>query len=153
MKFKLDENLGATAVRAFEDAGHDTSTVHRQNLAGTDDGHVFQICRDEQRILVTLDLDFANPLTFDPRTTAGVAVLRLSRSPAPSELIASITALLGALDHSSIEARCGSCDTTGSVSGNRGAIRAVNPNERRGPGHATAAIRALHWAATSSWSA
>lgn len=59
MKFKLDENLGTSAVHAFEDAGHDTSTVHRQDIAGANDGRVFEICRDEQRILVTLDLDFA----------------------------------------------------------------------------------------------
>lgn len=103
MKFKLDENLGASAVRAFEDAGHNTSSVHRQNLAGADDSRVFQICRDEQRILVTLDLDFANPLTFDPRTNAGVAVLRLSRSPAPSEALAAITTLLSSLEHRSID--------------------------------------------------
>ena len=76
MKFKLDENLGTTAVRAFEDAGHDTrpSTGRSsQELAGADDGRVFQVCRDEQRILVTLNLDFANPLTFAPRLTAGVS--------------------------------------------------------------------------------
>ena len=55
---------------------------------------MFQVCCDEQRILVTLDLDFANPLTFDPRLTAGVVVLRLTRSPAPSELVAAIATLL-----------------------------------------------------------
>ena len=48
---------------------------------------------ESSRVLVTLDLDFANPLVFDPRTTSGVAVLRLSRSPVPSEL-ADATALL-----------------------------------------------------------
>ena len=67
MKFKLDENLGASAVRAFLDAGHDTSSIHLQNLAGAADDQVFEICASEQRVLVTLDLDFANPLTFDPR--------------------------------------------------------------------------------------
>ncbi len=103
MKFKLDENLGTTAVCAFEDAGHDTSTVRRQELAGADDGRVLQVCRDEQRILVTLDLDFANPLTFDPRPTAGVVVLRLSRSPAPSELVAAIATLLRSLGDRSID--------------------------------------------------
>ncbi len=103
MKFKLDENLGGSAVRAFEAAGHDTSTVFRQQLTGTDDAHLFRVCRDEQRILVTLDLDFANPLTFDPRLTAGVAVLRLGRSPAPSELLAAVGTLLSSLDQRPID--------------------------------------------------
>ena len=102
MKFKLDENLGASAVRAFLDAGHDTSSIHLQNLAGAPDNQVFEICASEQRDLVTLDLDFANPLTFDPRTASGVAVFRLSRSPAPSEISAAIETFLAALMEHSI---------------------------------------------------
>ena len=103
MKFKLDENLGVSAVRAFEEAGHDTSTVQRQAMAGADDAAVFRICGAEGRILVTLDLDFANPLNFDPRGTAGLAVLRLSRSPSPSELLLAISALLEAVRDRSIK--------------------------------------------------
>ena len=102
MKFKLDENLGTSAVRAFLDAGHDTSSIHLQNLAGAPDNQVFEICASEQRVLVTLDLDFANPLTFDPRTASGVAVFRLSRSPAPSEISAAIETFLAALMEHSI---------------------------------------------------
>jgi predicted nuclease of predicted toxin-antitoxin system len=103
VKFKLDENLGASAIRAFEDAGHDTSSIHRQQLDGADDSRVFDVCREEGRILVTLDLDFANPMTFDPRTTTGVAVLRLSRSPSPSELLSAIASLMQALGEHSID--------------------------------------------------
>ena len=102
MKFKLDENLGTSAIRRFRDAEHDTSSVYLQKLDGAPDDHVFEICAAEQRVLVTLDLDFANPMAFDPRRTSGVAVLRLSRSPAPSELAAAIDTLLRALaDHCS----------------------------------------------------
>ncbi len=78
MKFKLDEDLGTTALRSFETAGHDTSTVHLQNLAGAPDEHVLRICTGEQRILVTLDLDFANSITYHPRSTSGIAVLHMS---------------------------------------------------------------------------
>ena len=56
-------------------------------------------------MLVTLDLDFANPLTFDPRTASGVAVFRLSRSPAPSEISAAIDIFLAALTEHSIGRR------------------------------------------------
>jgi predicted nuclease of predicted toxin-antitoxin system len=103
VKFKLDENLGITALRSFETAGHDTSTVHLQNLAGAPDEHVLRICTAEQRILVTLDLDFANPITYDPRATSGIAVLRMSRNPAPSELTAAVATLLRAFTEHAIE--------------------------------------------------
>ena len=102
MKFKLDENLGKSAVLAFEANGHDTSSIHRQKMEGADDLHVFDICRAEGRTLITLDLDFANPLTFDPRNSAGVAVLRLSRNPSPSGLLEAIHKLLDALKTRSI---------------------------------------------------
>ena len=103
MRFKLDENLGGAAFRLFAAAGHDTSTVQLQNIAGAHDLDVFDLCKAERRVLVTLDLDFSNPLNFDPRTTSGVAVLRLSRNPSPSELGTAIATFLSALDEHSID--------------------------------------------------
>jgi predicted nuclease of predicted toxin-antitoxin system len=103
VKFKLDENIGRRGLNMFEAAGLDVFTVHLQNLDGSPDSNIFAVCKSEERILVTLDLDFANPLIFDPRSSAGVAVIRLSRNPTPSELDASIEKLLSALSHRSIE--------------------------------------------------
>ena len=82
---------------AFEADGHDVSSIHLQGLDGSPDTIVYDVCRAEGRALVTLDLDFANPLVFDPRTTSGVAVLRLSRNPVPSELADAVALLLVAL--------------------------------------------------------
>jgi hypothetical protein len=53
-------------------------------------------------VLVTCDLDFANPLVHDPRSTVGVAVLRLPRLAGPSDVQAAVAALLAALDHHNI---------------------------------------------------
>jgi predicted nuclease of predicted toxin-antitoxin system len=76
LKFKLDENLSASTRKLFEWAGHDTSTVASQQLCGTADRDLIQVCRREQRALITLDLDFANPLRFRPFEHFGIAVLR-----------------------------------------------------------------------------
>jgi predicted nuclease of predicted toxin-antitoxin system len=62
MRFKLDENLGRSALVAFTSAGHDVSTVHLQQLDGAPDDKIFAVYREESRALVTYDLDFANPL-------------------------------------------------------------------------------------------
>lgn len=102
MRVKLDENLGRSVRLAFEAAGHDTSTVRLQGLAGASDRRLFDTCVAEERVLVTLDVDFSNPLEFDPRAGAGVAVLRLSHSPSPSELSAAVAVLLAALARRSI---------------------------------------------------
>jgi len=76
MKFKLDENLGTLGLRVFVQSGIDCMTVDQQYLRGKPDHHIATVCATEQRCLVTLDLDFANPISFPPRDSAGLAVLR-----------------------------------------------------------------------------
>ena len=77
MKFKLDENLGTRTQHLFKEAGHDIHTVRQENLQGTVDRHLYQICCDEQRCLVTLDLDFTDVLRFPPQQTNGIVVIRV----------------------------------------------------------------------------
>ncbi|MGH7987286.1 MAG: DUF5615 family PIN-like protein [Candidatus Binataceae bacterium] len=79
LKLKLDENLGKNCAQLFEPAGYDTSTVVAQSLRGASDDEVIGRCRDASRALVTLDLDFSNPLLFKPSDYRGIAVLRPRR--------------------------------------------------------------------------
>jgi hypothetical protein len=62
-------------------AGHDVSTVTLQRMESEPDAAVIEACRREGRALVTLDLDFANPLDYRPSEYAGIAVLRLPKKP------------------------------------------------------------------------
>ena len=66
MKLKLDENLGNEARTALEASGHDVSTVPQQQLNAALGDELIRHCQREGRALVTLDLDFANPLRFKP---------------------------------------------------------------------------------------
>ncbi|MGH9962769.1 MAG: DUF5615 family PIN-like protein [Pyrinomonadaceae bacterium] len=43
----------------------------------TPDKDVIQVCLAESRCLVTLDLDFSNPLRFRPAEYSGIAVIRV----------------------------------------------------------------------------
>lgn len=93
MKLKLDENIGRLAAQPLLSAGHDVATVFDQGLAAASDDVVITACRSEGRCLVTLDLDFANPLRFKPSTYAGIAVLRLPAKPHHDDLLAAIDTL------------------------------------------------------------
>lgn len=105
MKLKLDENLGLSAAAIFVAAGHDASTVSDQGLSGEPDHHVAEVSRREGRCLVTLDLDFANPLIFPPERASGIAVLRLPPRPSPQDLEVLCRTLANGLETSDIEGR------------------------------------------------
>ena len=102
MNLKLDENLGHTAAELFRQAGHAVETVHTQRLSGAPDAEVIAMCRREQRCLVTLDLDFGNPLLFKPWEYAGIAVLRLPAKPSHDDLLLVCRTLIAALAQETI---------------------------------------------------
>jgi predicted nuclease of predicted toxin-antitoxin system len=79
MRFKLDENLDHRLIRLFVAHGHDVETVRGEGLSGRPDQEIYEVAVAEHRTLVTLDLDFANPLRFPAAGTRGVVVLRVHR--------------------------------------------------------------------------
>lgn len=79
MRFKLDENLPVGARDLLQQAGHEASTVADESLTGAADGDIAAVCRQEQRALVTLDLDFADIRAYPPADYEGIIVLRLRR--------------------------------------------------------------------------
>ncbi len=105
MRLKLDENLGRCGIEALQVAGHDVSTVWEQGLTSAPDPEVISVCRDERRCLVTLDLDFSNPLRFRPSEYHGIAVLRLPGRPSHQKLMAVVKTLVGGLASSDVTGR------------------------------------------------
>jgi predicted nuclease of predicted toxin-antitoxin system len=97
MKLKLDENLGQRASDLLRSHGHDVSTVSGQGLCSASERTLIEVCRTELRCIVTLDLDFGNPLLFKPSEYEGIVVLRLPPKPSHDDLIDEVTTLVGAL--------------------------------------------------------
>lgn len=80
MRFKLDENLDTRLAALLIERGHEADSAIAEGLGGASDEKLFSACAQDRRVLVTLDLDFADPLRFPPPQGAGIMVLRPQRN-------------------------------------------------------------------------
>jgi predicted nuclease of predicted toxin-antitoxin system len=92
-RFKVDENLPRAARALLIEAGYDTETVHDEGLAGCPDSRLLEACVVENRILITLDMDFADIRRYPASAHRGVWVLR----PETQGITNTLAALKGAL--------------------------------------------------------
>jgi predicted nuclease of predicted toxin-antitoxin system len=83
MKIKLDENFDVRLVELLTARGHDVDTVRGEGLSGADDDEIYKACQIARRVILTLDMDFSNPLRFPPEPTAGILVVRVPRPILP----------------------------------------------------------------------
>jgi len=79
MNVKLDENVPVGLAGILHRLGHHALTVVQQGLAGQPDSAVWQAARREKRLLITMDLDFADIRRFPPGPHGGLLILRPSR--------------------------------------------------------------------------
>jgi predicted nuclease of predicted toxin-antitoxin system len=103
MKFKLDENFGTRTQQIFRTGGHDVLTVRDQQLQGSADQRLYEVCRAEHRCLVTLDLDFSDVLRFPPQQAHGIVVIRVPRNPTLPLLEQLIRQFLKSLETMAVE--------------------------------------------------
>ena len=76
MKFKLDENLPELIHTTLVNLGYDAHTVAEEQLAGATDDALLAASISERRVLITLDLDFADIRAYPPGSHAGIWALR-----------------------------------------------------------------------------
>jgi len=76
LKFKIDENLPSEFAAILRNAGFEADTVADENLSGAADALVARHARTNSRVLITLDMDFANIQSYPPAAHSGIVVLR-----------------------------------------------------------------------------
>lgn len=76
MKFKIDENLPLELSDLLTAAGHEAQTVYQEGLQGKPDTTVIDVCRQEDRVIITLDQDFSDIRAYPPKEYPGLIVLR-----------------------------------------------------------------------------
>ena len=84
MKFKVDENLPTEYAPILREAGFEADTVSDEKLSGAGDSVLSERCRAEDRVLMTLDLDFANVQAYAPKSHPGIVIFRSKSQDNPT---------------------------------------------------------------------
>lgn len=77
MKFKIDENISKSAAYLLNDHGHEAETVFFENITGIKDEELIEICKSENRCLITLDHDFSDLKKYPPENYPGIILLKV----------------------------------------------------------------------------
>ena len=101
MRFKIDENLPVEVAQVIRDSGYEADTVIDERLSGALDRDIAEVLRAEERVLVTLDVDFANLKRYPPSEYPGLVILRL-RSQSKNSGLQAVRRVLSRLDHEPI---------------------------------------------------
>lgn len=76
MKFLADENVDAPIIEWLRAIGVDVLSA-RQTMPGTADQQLITVAQQQQRIILTNDLDFGELIYHHSQCTAGVVLLRV----------------------------------------------------------------------------
>jgi predicted nuclease of predicted toxin-antitoxin system len=102
LRFKTDENVHPEAAALLRKHGHDALTVWDQNLRGGRDPELAATCREEQRVLLTLDRGFGNIRSYPPEHFPGLIILQID-SQSRQAVVATIERLLPSLERKSLD--------------------------------------------------
>lgn len=66
MRFKVDENLPIEVAELLRQSVYDATTVLEQGHGSSADTRLATLCQQEGRVLLTLDMDFADIRAYPP---------------------------------------------------------------------------------------
>jgi predicted nuclease of predicted toxin-antitoxin system len=101
MRFKIDENLPIDVADFLCQSGHDATTIYAQGMVGVGDPEILRACQHEGRILVSLDLDFADIRFASPPSAPGVIVIR-AKVQETSHIMSIVRRLLPAIEREEV---------------------------------------------------
>ena len=83
MRFLADMGVARRVVEWLRDQGHDARHLREEELQRLPDDQIFRKAVAENRVVLTLDLDFGEIVAFSGRQNVSVVLFRLQNTRAP----------------------------------------------------------------------
>ena len=78
MRFLVDVGVSLSTVKVLREEGHDAVHLREQGLQRLPDEKILEKAKQENRIVLTFDLDFANLLVLGMAQSPSVMIFRLN---------------------------------------------------------------------------
>jgi len=76
MRFLIDADVPRCITKSLISMGHDVVDIRDVRPSATADTSIYQLLKEQNRILITRDMHFSNILLYPPAPNAGIIVLR-----------------------------------------------------------------------------
>lgn len=80
MRLFADECVYSVTIKTLRAWGHDVETAQEAGLSGHNDNELLQYAISQNRILISIDMDFSNALRFVPSSHTGIIILKIRPS-------------------------------------------------------------------------
>lgn len=77
MRFLTDANIFIPMVKGIRNLGHDVFDIKEENLEKLSDHDIFKLAQGQDRILISMDKDFSNIITYPPGEHHGIIIIKL----------------------------------------------------------------------------
>lgn len=86
MKIFANENLFEPIIDYLRSLGNDVLSIRDCGLSGISDDEVYEMACKENRVIITMDKDFARIFRFPPQRCGGIVVAKIYKRPVDETL-------------------------------------------------------------------
>ncbi|APC08578.1 DUF5615 family PIN-like protein [Neomoorella thermoacetica] len=102
LKFLTDENIFPSTLEILRSYNFDVMDIKESGLIGISDREIMDLAKREGRIIISLDLHFANIFLFPPNECPGIIVIRI-KPAVPAKVDRAMEDFLQRMDPKKIE--------------------------------------------------